>query len=1049
MGENRDATDDLNQFEREEDDTGTEFDAKRGNEVSFGDSPGAERPIKSAGSAMATIVPSEGEVDGLDTLGEGLATRALELSLSKKDMEAIMQQAFQNPASEVRSPAVVTVGDGSSRAPQDEERRVEDGSEFNSTGKGRIEGEDILKTIDQIDGLMDRAQMLFEVSTHDAPSAEYEGGGLSQFEVGASENASRILEKIYPMAAANAVRLEEDQLTELRRSALSALKDAAIGGSLQNALSKWSEKNTFTKQISVQSCEAKVVASRGRSPEPKVGANVIKDNDCKSREVSPQPRNGERIEVFSNTMQKWLPGNIEAVESVEGDDMVKVVYSVDGKQFGKEVPYNHPHLRLSTSEQGLWDDIEKIRGEAATKIQSLQRGRYVRQQRRCVHKEEGDASLKEDNDYAHEELQGLREKRVGDLEDDDRQPVDPSTVLGTTNPNLDLAHANRLIAFPAERLSPADCVELLDDASYADVQTTLKSLTQQSRRVLEQAIFELQGFDSQEEEIKQRLDEYADQPSSADDAEAVVVEELLLGGASNKFTRSETEAVLLQAIQGADKLGEVSQDDLRERAKEMAFDLLSAANDGRLAFALEERRQQVDLGDTKSPGKAEWAETPIQNIRTGAIEMTGFAELNDQLVGDSSDVMQGLDQADAVGYTRDPSCKLSSTSLGRAHQDWAAKVLGTLATEGAIPVKRNKKGLKRLRTTSIIRELQSFSGLQGGASSPYSLVGQQSTNSIRSPLTSPGSSCFQRTTWTPPSPPAPSSTRTERTDTSQLQRSFSLPTIPATGFRLSPCSSANSHKASAAQICRAAVPELDMSRVRMGDDDDDTEDDPTGKFAPLCYHVGQRSDTSLSPGTKPDLPQLDMSAVQFDGTGSSHPSKLTRSSGTRNGPVAPRCTFAPEQKNQEPVATATSTGKEPVQLPRHSSDSAVKRLDFLEDGPPASVGALPQVIPGPKELAVVSPIPSAGKPGATGYPQSRGISYAIDTRGSIIAGNDASKKMLLGAPTAVRLPPVTKGSKSHGKKIISSHVHVHHHLHYHVKRTAAKLDLNTGPSQVR
>jgi hypothetical protein len=231
----------------------------------------------------------------------------------------------------------------------------------------------------------------------------------------------------------------------------------------------------------------------------------------------------------------------------------------------------------------------------------------------------------------------------------------------------------------------------------------------------------------------------------------------------------------------------------------------------------------------------------------------------------------------------------------------------------------------------------------------------------------------------------------------------------------------------------------------MGDDDDDTEYDPTGKLYTQSYHVGQTSQSPSPGGPKPELPQLDMSAVQLDGTGSSHPSKPTRSSGTRTGPVAPRNGSEGGNENQAPLASATSMEKDRNNSRRDSSDSAVKRLDFLGDGTSASVAALPQVLPGPRELAAVSAIPFSGKSDRMGYPSSQNINYAIDAEGSIVVGDIASKKVSLGVPTAVRLPPV-KGRVPNSKAAIFSHVHVHHHHHYHVKRPAAKLDLNVSPS---
>merc|ERR1719198_2961999 len=101
--------------------------------------------------------------------------------------------------------------------------------------------------------------------------------------------------------------------------------------------------------------------------------------------------------------------------------------------------------------------------------------------------------------------------------------------------------------------------------------------------------------------------------------------------------------------------------------------------------------------------------------------------------------------------------------------------------------------------------------------------------------------------------------------------------MPATGLRRSPCNSATSQKALAAAVARSGVPGLDMSRVNMGyDDDEDTEDDPTGKIASVQKHIASMQGSEGMPSgemRKADVPQLDMSALQQQGASSSVPSK--------------------------------------------------------------------------------------------------------------------------------------------------------------------------------
>lgn len=221
------------------------------------------------------------------------------------------------------------------------------------------------------------------------------------------------------------------------------------------------------------------------------------------------------------------------------------------------------------------------------------------------------------------------------------------------------------------------------------------------------------------------------------------------------------------------------------------------------------------------------------------------------------------------------------------------------------------------------------------------------------------------------------------------------------------------------------------------DDDEDTEDDPTGG-------AGTQLLGNPASGTRnPDVPQLDMSSLQFDA------SQATRSSGTRtlSSQLAPRDIF--------------NTGSNPTEV-ASSVDASLQEQDVKEQRATSS-GDLRPVVPGPRELAafpmaVVQPPPSAGgsrregmQPAyMPGYPNSQFISFALDATGCEIAGTGTGKKTALDVPARVRLPPVSKTGLGGSRSAIVSHVHMHHHHHYHVTKPAHEADLQgsastTGP----
>jgi hypothetical protein len=257
----------------------------------------------------------------------------------------------------------------------------------------------------------------------------------------------------------------------------------------------------------------------------------------------------------------------------------------------------------------------------------------------------------------------------------------------------------------------------------------------------------------------------------------------------------------------------------------------------------------------------------------------------------------------------------------------------------------------------------------------------------------------------------------------------------------------------------------------MGDDDDDTEDDPTGKCVFPSYYAGQASDTNSSDQMpKASVPQLDMSAVQLE----------DEEQGSLSSAAAPRAS------DEE-----TDTGN-------RKSDPTVKRLDFQDSSRAGSAS-------NGKALVALPPLEkksqSTGDLRREGVAQmgALGIRFPIDVAGCVLEGGEkkdfeyrwtrkginvlrrqgveeafgkpfvgdiltqaakqeliargetpealASKRVieaiqLWSGGLGLRLPPVNKAlhagglakARKKGKAAIVSHVHVHHHHHYHVGR---------------
>jgi len=316
--------------------------------------------------------------------------------------------------------------------------------------------------------------------------------------------------------------------------------------------------------------------------------------------------------------------------------------------------------------------------------------------------------------------------------------------------------------------------------------------------------------------------------------DCIIKEDLLIDAASGAPL---TELVAAPIATPADE--ESDRANLTQTVSPQGGKSLPPSEGARYSPVLGEERPSLGQSDVVhlSPKSAPPAEACADgNVDVVAEDVEPWSRAEPTADAEERHIVVAVDEAAMDTYIRDPSCLQSATTPGREQQTWAANVLGTLAKE--TPTKsahKKKKGLKRSSTYSILRELGCEQVKHSPTIDGNSMFGQQSSNSIRSQLTSPADSDWMfRSTWTPPSPPAPSSSRTERTEHADpsTQRVPNLLSMPATGLRVSPCNSATSQKAMAAHFARSGVPDLDMTRVNMGyDDDEDTEDDKTG-----CNH---------------------------------------------------------------------------------------------------------------------------------------------------------------------------------------------------------------------
>lgn len=216
------------------------------------------------------------------------------------------------------------------------------------------------------------------------------------------------------------------------------------------------------------------------------------------------------------------------------------------------------------------------------------------------------------------------------------------------------------------------------------------------------------------------------------------------------------------------------------------------------------------------------------------------------------------------------------------------------------------------------------------------------------------------------------------------------------------------------------------------DEDEDTEDDKTGCKPGIGGPPGggdqylsslQISDSTIPPESKKNenVPQLDMSSLQFDGASSAFTSKNNKSSSGSRNAMAPRDSAAlgsplpwkmqfGDEVDIRPVSRGAGGGWEGGAMQKAASTGDLR----------------PVVIPGARAGGAMAPSSWLGAPAKPGYSK---VNYNVDTGGNVVAGSEAG---------GLRLPPLDKGAKGKKSKFVS-HVHMHHHLHYHVNRTPADV----------
>merc|ERR1712070_929488 len=75
---------------------------------------------------------------------------------------------------------------------------------------------------------------------------------------------------------------------------------------------------------------------------------------------SRSPKPGDPVEVFSNSLKAWCPGEIQSVG--EGESMVKVSYSDGSMMYSKTIEWGHPNIRRRTFRDG--EEHQQSKGEA-------------------------------------------------------------------------------------------------------------------------------------------------------------------------------------------------------------------------------------------------------------------------------------------------------------------------------------------------------------------------------------------------------------------------------------------------------------------------------------------------------------------------------------------------------------------------------------------------------------------------------------------------------------------------------------------------------------
>lgn len=276
---------------------------------------------------------------------------------------------------------------------------------------------------------------------------------------------------------------------------------------------------------------------------------------------------------------------------------------------------------------------------------------------------------------------------------------------------------------------------------------------------------------------------------------------------------------------------------------------------------------------------------------------------------------------------------------------------------------------------------------------------------------------------TPPSPPAPSS---DRSGGGSMRSEADIPfrQVPACGLRPPSRSSVSSANASAAVRNRSSVPGLDMSRVQMGDDDDE---EVTGKDSLECA-ASSAPTGSYSPALPFDVPRLNMAAVHVQSVpvstvpgGAKHVKVFTE-------PVPPA--LVPEYSLQErPPCRGTDIGDKGL-------DGNCSRLPRRGNAPASGEDGYP----GLDRASSAHFWPSAETP-------TLGLQLRPNpSRGVVITSSGTGLKPVPAVIARVRLPPMgnRKGNAAGGRDgrhlPLVSHLHSHLHHHYHVFHSSPGSD---------